>query len=144
MASAAVAGFKSFCYVSTDGGSTYAALSEQKSVTLRFNTDKVETTNKTTSVSGGLVQKERLTVAGDFTATIQANLVYDAQQVALENAALAGTVLYFQFMREVGSGKRKLSCTALVEFENGFPLTDASAVTYTLTQATGLTAGTQA
>jgi len=64
MPSSAVAGFKGYIQVSTDSGSTWSAISEQKAGTLRVSQDKVETTNKGTSVSGSMVQKERLVVAG--------------------------------------------------------------------------------
>ncbi|HAM40003.1 MAG TPA: hypothetical protein DCP69_01355 [Candidatus Omnitrophica bacterium] len=144
MPSSAVAGFKGYIQVSTDSGSTWSAISEQKAGTLRVSQDKVETTNKGTSVSGSMVQKERLVVAVDWSATIQGNLVSDTVQNNLETAALAGTSTYvFRFMRYVGAGNRYLQGTALVEFEEGYPMTDAASYNFTLTASGALTPGTQ-
>ncbi len=144
MPSSAVAGFKSFVKVSSDGGSTWSNVSEQMAATLRILQDKVDITNKTTSISGDMLYKERLVVSIDWSGTVNGNLTNDVIQTALQTACLSGTPLQFRFMRTVGSGQPMLSGSALVEMEQSLPLTDAAKVNYTLTGTGALTAGTQA
>lgn len=145
MGSQAQAGFKSFVQVSQDGGVTYGDVSEQKAASYRFTLDKIEVTNKTTSVnSRGLLTKERLVVAGDASGTIDINLVDSADQQAIRTASFAGTALYFRFIRVKQAGKPFVFGKFIVEESINLPMTDAATAQYTLTLAGDLDWGTYA
>lgn len=144
MASIAVSGLKSKVQVSTDGGTVYNDATEQTAATLDIETTEVEVTNTTSSLVGSEVWEEFLTVSHRWSARIDANLLSDTMQEAIEDACLAATDLDFRFFRIAGVGLPMLSGTGGVRrVSHSYPGKEAASVTYEISARSALVSGTQ-
>ncbi len=144
MASLAKSGLKALVSISTDGGTVYTAFSEGLSSTLNVGIEMAEVTNRTSSTVSGIPWVEQIPVVNSWSASIDGNLIDSAQQQALDAAILAHTALKFRFALESGTGKRMFSCDGYVSSgSRSFPQKAASTVTYQISPASALTAGTQ-